>query len=260
MSNTFQCPNCKHRYSLVEASPVRADGASGWDVPYQQRRMRQLNLGNGPSQAVTEAVRETPVSSAASSLESNFKTPLAIALTSGAFTVAGSLFIFRFDLMSGALPLATVVTIGTWFWQVKDDRFLKRTFERIIGQDIDGDGYVGEPPEPKKKMRITVTEKQKGSRSWTGYFDSPIEEPVLGQFARAFLAGRPMGERNWTGAGQPFSVNEYVGFRDELMGRGLVRWKNDGAHRQGFKLTLRGERVFKELAAIPATTPPELLQ
>lgn len=221
--------------------------------------MRQLNLGNSASQAVTEAVRETPVSNAASSLESNFKTPLAIALTSGALAIAVGSFVFDF-YFKDTLGIATLTTVSMWFWQVKDDRFLKRTFERLVGRDIDGDGYIGEPPEPQENLRVTVTEKRR-TGSWTGYFESPITEPVLGQYARAVRSGRETGYRHWAGKGKPFvSRKEYEDFREELMCQGLAKWKDENARTQGFKLTARGTAVFKELSKIPATTPPELQQ
>lgn len=253
MTNTYQCPHC---HNLIEASPMRGGGA-GWGVPYQQQEMRVNKFGAGESRTATQSVRSVPVSGTRS-FESHFSTPFAIALATGGLILVGGWALGLY--LKDAIGVGIVLTVGIWLWQVVDDRTLLRVREVFQNEDIDGDGYIGEPPrEPQKAMRVTVTE-ERGNSSWTGYFDSPIEEHILGQFARACLAGRPMGERNWTGAGQPFSVNEYVDFRDELMGRGLVRWKNDRAHRQGFKLTLRGERVFKKLAAIPAPTPPELLR
>lgn len=254
--DTWKCPNCKHAYSL---EPVRAGGVVDWQPQYKERTMSQMHFGSGKSSTVKQATRRVPLSTARPSLESSFRTPLAISLATGGFAIVSSVFVFHFDLR-GALTAGVLVAFAMWGWQVKGDRSLLSYLEVLTNRDWDGDDRIGETPKPEKSLRITVTEKQKGAKSWTGYFDSPVEEPVLGQFARAFLAGRPMGERNWTGAGQPFSVNEYVDFRDELMARGLLRWKNDRAHRQGFRLTLRGERVFRELAAIPATTPPELQQ
>ncbi len=254
-NDTIECPNCHVKYRAVP--PARASGA-GWGVPYEQRRMRVNRFGEGASLGATEAVRKTPVSSAASSVESNFQTPLYISLASGVCTLAIGTFVFHWTF-SDTLGLATIVISAVWGWQVIGDRALKYTIERITNHDLDGDGYIGEPPEPQKNLRVTVTENR-NTGSWTGYFESPIDESVLGQFARAILAGRPAGERNWTGQGQPFSLNEYTDFRDELIERGLFVWKNRNAHQQGFRLTARGRAVFKELAAIKATTPPELLQ
>jgi hypothetical protein len=253
-NSVYECPHC-HR--SIEASPVRGGGA-GWRPQYAERTMNRINFGGGSSKAVKEATRRIPLSSARPSFESSFKTPFYISLATGFFVAIGGLLLsIEFRYAAGASLVAAFIT---WAWQVKGDRSLLSYVEVLTNQDLNQDGNIGEPTqEPQKNLRVTVTEKQKGAKSWTGYFDSPIEPSVLGQFARAILAGRPAGERNWTGQGQPFSLNEYIDFRDELIERGLFCWKNKKAHQQGFKLTARGRAVFKELAAIPATTPPELL-
>ena len=226
----------------------------GWGVPFKKQEMRVNRFGDGKSSTVTQSVRSMPTSSARS-FESHFSTPFAIALATGGLILVGGWALGLY--LKDAIGVGIVSTVGVWLWQVFDDRTLLRVREVFQNEDLDGDGYVGEPPQ--KSLRIEIAEQHK-SGAWVGFFESPIEEPVLGQFARAVLAGRPTGERKWTGAGQPFSVGEYVAFRDELLQHGLVRWKNEQHHRQGFKLTARGRAVFKQLAAIPATTPPELLR
>ena len=251
MSDTFQCPNCKHTYDLV---PARGGASAGWGVPYQESTMNRMNFGGGKSQPVKQQVRSIPVSSAAPSMESNFKTPISISLATGIFVVGLSI-LFEAQLLH-ALRNGGISAFALWVILVFQDR-ARGVIKEVL--TMDNDDVPQEKPKPQKGFGFTIMEKKNGN-SWIGKFQSPIDPPVLGQFARAFLAGRPMGERNWTGPGQPFSVNEYVEFRNELMERGLVRWKNNAAHRQGFELTLRGQRAFKELSAIPATTPPELLQ
>ncbi len=257
--DTFQCPHC---HNTIQAMPARGGASAGWGVPYQQHMMqrRDFNIfGKGKSKDVGQAERRVPLSHARPSFESSFKTPLSISLATGSFFLLGSLLLgFELKLVLGA---GLIVSFATWYWQIKGDRSLLSIVEKTLtNRDIDGDDHVGEPPEPQKNLRVTVTEKQKGSKSWTGYFESPIDEPVLGEYARAILLNRTTGEREWTGEGRPFSIDGYITFRDELMERGLFRWKNKKSVNQGFKLTARGRAVFKELAAIPATTPPELLQ
>lgn len=245
-----ECPNCKHRYNLIEASPAHT--GSGWSAPFKKQEMRVNRFGDGKSSTVTQSVRSMPISSARS-FESHFSTPFAIALATGGLILVGGWALGLY--LKDAIGIGIVSTVGVWLWQVVDDRTLLRVREVFQNEDLDGDGYVGEPP--PKSLHIEITEERK-SGTWTGYFDSPIEEPVLGQFARACLAGRPTGERNWTGAGRPFSVGEYVAFRDELLQHGLVRWRNEQHRKQGFMLTARGRAVFKELAAIPSPPPQDM--
>lgn len=114
--------------------------------------------------------------------------------------------------------------------------------EEIVRRDLDGDGVVGKP-EPEAVLRVEIAD---GGN--TKFLDVPAEKVAI--FARAVVKGQSgISEGEW----KKFfgGVNEFRAFRGQLLGSGLVRWKNPDAHAQGVELTLAGRQVLKRLATTP---------
>jgi hypothetical protein len=56
--------------------------------------------------------------------------------------------------------------------------------------------------------------------------------------------GRTFSEKEWCGAGRPFSVNGFRELRSEMIRRGLLARKSEKDHRQGYELTEDGKAVL----------------
>lgn len=96
-----------------------------------------------PKVPFREAVRETPDHTA------NATVPLGLALGAGAVTLVGvGLICLGFELSAriaaAAAGIVTMAVLFEWLWRLQHDRMFW-TIERIIGQDINQDGMVGQP-------------------------------------------------------------------------------------------------------------------
>lgn len=126
-------------------------------------------------------------------------------------------------------------------------RWLELTAEKITGIDINGDGVIGPKP---RSIRVTLNMFDRNQRMSQFYYDfsDVASETQLIEFADGMLnAGRNMAEREWSGPGKPFSIDEYRSFRSFLIGRGLARAANKKGANQGFELTEEGEAVFGKI-------------
>lgn len=143
-----------------------------------------------------------------------------------------------------------LVTFGSWMvyrgrWQW--------VIEQYLGVDLNHDGFIGEP-EPGRVEPVRVEIVQDGGRQ-VDFLNLPCPEkiPLL---AAGLLQGRAFAQSVWTGQGALFTRNEFETIRAELLKRGLVRWRKEGAPGQGVDLTPAGRAVFKRLAeSSPALLP-----
>lgn len=123
--------------------------------------------------------------------------------------------------------------------------------ERISGADLNGDGVIGQPlpllPEPQT-VRVEISEDQ---GRHVEFIDLPARPEQLKSLATGLQQGRTFALTAWS---NQFTRPEFEMLRDEMVRRGLARWKNDKHHQLGADLTPAGRAVFKRLtsAALPA--------
>jgi len=133
-----------------------------------------------------------------------------------------------------------------WLISLVQSRALLWTLEETWHRDIDRDGVVGLPELPPVRHTVRVEMVDGAGRS-RQYVDLPAPPEAIAELARGALAGQSLAEGEWTGAGRPFSVDQYREVRAELLRRGLVAWRNPRARNQGLELTGVGRWVFGQL-------------
>jgi len=127
------------------------------------------------------------------------------------------------------------------FWKVLDSPAMYQTTERIIGRDLDGDGYIGPPPQTH--IEFKASEKT----TWMAHL--PARPELIQEWAEAAVDGRSLGYRKWNsrfallpdGSDGPA---RYAQFRDALVRSKLAI---EGG-KSGIRLTERGFQYFTEHA------------
>jgi len=121
-----------------------------------------------------------------------------------------------------------------------------RMIEAILEIDLDFDGYIGEPEQPRI---IVMDETDKGmTRGWI-LDDLPGGEYKFSRLAAGVLQDEiPLAERFWTGDGKPYSQNEFRDLRDYLIMRGLLSWASEHDHRQGIEIEPAGRALMRTYA------------
>lgn len=134
----------------------------------------------------------------------------------------------------GVIVLAWVVMLWRWL-------DLTRPLEKLTGLDLNRDGHIAKP----ETIRVAVTSED---RKHTTIAELPYLSK-LPDFARGVLAGDPISERHWSGAGALFSQSEYRQVRDLLLSRGWLYWNNADAPQQGLTLSPGGRAALRALAS-----------
>lgn len=80
------------------------------------------------------------------------------------------------------------------------------------------------------------------------FFDLPASGDQLRALAVGVSRGMTLAESVWTGAGRPFSRQQFAELRAELLRRGLAFWINQNSPSQGWKLNSAGAHVLKAFA------------
>lgn len=152
----------------------------------------------------------------------------------------------------GKLGLVGSLLITTGMWAASLSSWMRR-IERILGVDLNGDGYIGQVPmaAPPESLRIEVIHDQGRSAQFID-LPSPDKLPLL---AAGLLAGRQFSQSVWTGQSGIFSRSEFEELRAELLKRNLARWKNADSPSQGVELTPPGRAVFRRLAQSLQSSP-----
>lgn len=149
----------------------------------------------------------------------------------------------------GTIGLATGLVVSTAAWVALVKRWVRVAWriEELTGQDIDQDGYIGQP-EPAPIVRLELKEGNA-----TRFIDLPATPEQLAVLAAGLVSGLPLGENHWTGESKPFSKSQFHALRDELLRRGLAEWVNPDARPQGVRLTGAGRAVIRRLAGLSPT-------
>lgn len=153
-----------------------------------------------PQLGFAEVTRSTPARPA--TVESDFKV---VALQAAGCAIAAFLPALGLTIIKGwswwIPPSALVGAFSlSWFVLLFDQRKLLRIVETVIGKDIDGDGFEGQPqPEPEKPpFRIQV--ESEGGRV-IRFDDLPVDEETMVQVAAAVLQrGCNLSRRELAGA------------------------------------------------------------
>lgn len=158
-------------------------------------------------------------------------------------------------LMRINAPLAGLVTgLGLTGWLFF--RFSERAhwmIERIAGLDLNMDGYVGQPQviEAPPPLRV-VLEQDQGRQ--VEYIDLPHRDKL------PYLAsGLAEGTRTFSldSCNHVLSRKEFGELRDEMLRRGLARWKNPNAANRGLELTPAGRAIFRRIENYGHVAPKE---
>lgn len=137
-----------------------------------------------------------------------------------------------------ALGIGAIVTIivTLLMWLVLFIGRWQPLLEERLRSDLNGDGYIGKPPE-RKEVRLTVA--YDGGRR-TAFIDLPISDEQLPAFIRLALAGNTsLGAMENAG----ISRAQVEQCRAILFDRDMARWKKGGVN-QGWELTRDGRQAF----------------
>ena len=142
--------------------------------------------------------------------------------------------------------------LGTWAltiaaaWLLLLRRSL-RIIEGVLGLDLDRDGVIGEPANPRI---IIMDQTDKGATEGMILDRLPGGEAKFARMAAGIIRGQPFAERFWTGKNGPYSLSEWRDLRDYLLLRGLLDWKSELDHRQGVDLQPAGKALVRRYATL----------
>ena len=144
----------------------------------------------------------------------------------------------------GQWGLGVFLAIQSLAWLLLLWRWLGLTapLERLTRLDINHDGHIG----PAPVVRVEVKSEDGKSMQFA---DLPTTKAKMTDFARGVLAGTPISERHWSGAGALFSQNEFRTIRDIFLARGWLRWSNPEYPQQGAELSPAGKAVLRQFAS-----------
>lgn len=144
-------------------------------------------------------------------------------------------------------PLALGIATFAATWLGLQWRWISLTeIERMTGLDLNGDGVVASSA-PRKDKPVTVIriENVGGGHYQSRDIRLPASENQLRDLADGLAQGRPFSEREWTGAGRPFSSDEFRDLRSAMRRGGLIEFANENEPRQGYALTDDGRELLK---------------
>ena len=117
--------------------------------------------------------------------------------------------------------------------------------EVITGQDLNDDGFIGPPPEPRI-VTLEITNPDNNNLQYLQLPEHLYEK--LPMIAHLLTAGKPFSEGAMTGSGRPLSRSEFHQLRDVMFDRGLARWRDERYPTQGVELTGMGKSVMRKAA------------
>ena len=145
-----------------------------------------------------------------------------------------------------------VTTTGVW---IAGAAAWTRRIERVLGVDLNGDGFIGQPPpasrEPAPPVRIEIV-SDNGRVS--DFLSLPAEPDQLKALGAALTAGDSFTTSRWTGPGGLFTRSQFDQLKAELVNRGILRMAGQAAN-QGYCLTGKGKAVMRGFASMTTTAP-----
>lgn len=140
----------------------------------------------------------------------------------------------------------------SWF-SLQRHWFSLTALEQVTGLDLNKDGYIGTPPasvQPDHMIHVRMSDTSHGNLHILD-FQLPATFEQMSSLANGLNIGTTLSERNWTGQGRPFSIQEFTELRNEMIKRGLVRLASDKDPRQGYILTGPGQALIKQYLPSP---------
>lgn len=193
-------------------------GLSGFERKQQMHFNATAGLARAfESGVIQEWEKREPVTRQRS-LSADFALPLFKSLTTGTFAgvIAGA---FAGDPVVGAWGL-TLVGGATWLLQMFNDSRLNWRVERIVGRDLEGDGWISEPVR-EKMPHPPSADRQKGAdrpiivNSKNGMTGQPVAEtwPTLDASNPNRRLARDLAEFLAIGANDGFAIRQWKGQR-----------------------------------------------
>jgi hypothetical protein len=156
-----------------------------------------------------------------------------------------------------AIPLGVCVgliwTRRAWRENISEWRALVWEQEQRMKQDIDGDGYVGQPKQPTFSVEI---KSENGKRIQRTEF--PAAPWQMRDLAQGILDDDPFTEGEWTGRGNLFSQSQFTEIRQTFIDLGLADWVNPEHHQQGVTFNDSGKQFLRGLAGYTGATASTL--
>lgn len=141
--------------------------------------------------------------------------------------------------------IASLAALFCWIRLVSDWIRLRR-LELIGFQEPE----LISAPEPDPEIITAPVRIELKSERSLQLIDLPISQEKIVTFASSIIAGAPISESSWTGAGALFSKREFHMLRDELIKRGMLAWRNTGAPACGLSLTRTGAATMRYFASV----------
>jgi hypothetical protein len=173
--------------------------------------------------------------------------PLGQALVTGGLLAGAAVVIVASTNWGGNLlslwaGITLLVSCVAWVFLLRDSRRLLWTFERLTGQDLDGDQVVGKPEERLILLNAATGQKQAHQRALVQ------EQSEFTQFVRR-LDVFGTSQRTWE---PEIGRANYVRYRDALLRLGWAEWnsvdsKGQPNERQGWSLTLPATEIVKKI-------------
>jgi hypothetical protein len=110
------------------------------------------------------------------------------------------------------------------------------------------DEEVPDAPEPQLPRQVWIPKDERGRSHRVVTLPDWLDNVQLQLMSHALAAGESLAEREWTGAGKPFSVREWADLREWMERNKLIEARNPRAPQQGFELTAEGLAAFRHLA------------
>jgi hypothetical protein len=156
---------------------------------------------------------------------------------------------------------AVIPGAGVWVWNLFKlfHHWLNlTTIETVLQKDINGDGVIGPVSQPAaqnepRKIRIQVEQVTEG-RYQSNTIDFPCDDEQLYTLAMGLNNNIPFSERAWTGAGKPFSTNEFRELKNVMKTHELIEYVSEADPRQGMRLTAKGKALMEKIA-LPSPAP-----
>lgn len=139
-----------------------------------------------------------------------------------------------------------VVETVTWLYLQR--HWILMTFERISQIDVNQDGRIGAEPRAQDQaipeIRVRIEHIKQDGHYQQDVINLPATWEQMHTLAEGITSGLPFTERNFTGSGCPFSVNQFRALRSEMLRRGLLSLGGAKDARQGFQVTDEGKAVL----------------
>ncbi len=168
--------------------------------------------------------------------------------------VAAGTLLYLFNAIDYVKPIV-VVGAFTFFvtWLFLQRRWLNLTnLEWMLKLDLNNNGRIDEPQQASIRVQVDELTKQ-GHIHQSQMFELPCTEKQLNAVAVGILEHRKtLAEKEWTGSGKPFSINEFRAMRSEMIKRGMIVPASSKSERQGFVFTRAGEAILRHYVSTPS--------